>query len=111
MVNIKDVEYDEVHGYGDFSNGFCDECGEEIEDAEFGPRVCSADESHDCYGDNFNNGGDPYPEGPYTIYRFYHDGRDREVIGTDYTKEEAIAHCTSEDTHGDGWFDGYEKED
>ena len=26
------------------------------------------------------------------------------------TLEEARAHCRQEDTHGDGWFDGYEEE-
>lgn len=42
----------------------------------------------------------------YDIVRFKFDGDD-EVIGVGYTLEEAQAHCRREDTHGDGWFDGY----
>jgi len=31
-------------------------------------------------------------------------------VKTGLTLEEAQAHCQREDTHGDGWFDGYEAE-
>lgn len=45
----------------------------------------------------------------YKIIRFRFKG-EKEVIKTGLTLEEAQAHCEREDTHGDGWFDGYEKE-
>lgn len=35
---------------------------------------------------------------------------DREVIVRGLTLDQAQAHCQREDTHGDGWFDGYERE-
>lgn len=45
----------------------------------------------------------------YKIMRFYFDGPS-EVIETGLTLEEAQEHCSREDTHGDGWFDGYDEE-
>lgn len=45
----------------------------------------------------------------YMIIRFRFD-KDSEVIATGLTLEEAQAHCRREDTHGEGWFDGYEEE-
>jgi hypothetical protein len=52
-------------------------------------------------------------EESYKIVRFCQDDNDprhREVILTGLTLEEAQAHCSREDTHGDGWFDGYTEE-
>lgn len=46
----------------------------------------------------------------YKIIRFHFQG-ENEVIATGLTLEEAQEHCNSEDTHGDGWFDGYTEED
>lgn len=46
----------------------------------------------------------------YKIIRFMFD-EDNRVIATGLSLEEAQAHCRREDTHGDGWFDGYEEED
>ena len=46
----------------------------------------------------------------YKIIRFYQDDRPSRTIQTGLTLEEAQAHCTREDTHGDGWFDGYSEE-
>ena len=47
----------------------------------------------------------------YKIVRFYRDfNRKSKIIKTSLTLEEAQEHCQREDTHGDGWFDGYEKE-
>jgi hypothetical protein len=37
------------------------------------------------------------------------EGRNK-VIKTGLTLEEAQEHCRRDDTHGDGWFDGYESE-
>jgi hypothetical protein len=46
----------------------------------------------------------------YKIIRFSQNGLNR-IIETGLTLEEAQAHCRREDTHGPGWFDGYEDED
>lgn len=45
----------------------------------------------------------------YKIIRFRQDG-DNETRETGLTLEEAQAHCQREDTHGEGWFDGYTEE-
>lgn len=45
----------------------------------------------------------------YKIIRFRFNGN-RRVIKRGLTLEEAKEHCNSEDTHGEGWFDGYESE-
>jgi len=45
----------------------------------------------------------------YKIIRFFFKG-ENEVIKTGLTLEEAQEHCSREDTHGDGWFDGYDEE-
>jgi len=45
----------------------------------------------------------------YKIIRFMYDEESR-VIKTGLTLEEAQAWCCREDTHGDGWFDGYDAE-
>ena len=49
-------------------------------------------------------------EQPYKIVRFYQDDRPKEVIVRGLTQAQAQAHCQRDDTHGDGWFDGYEEE-
>lgn len=47
----------------------------------------------------------------YKIIRFYQDeNRDREVLVRGLTLEQAQAHCRREDTHGEGWFDGYDED-
>lgn len=46
----------------------------------------------------------------YKIVRFFQDGRDNETIVRGLTLEQAQAHCQRDDTHGDGWFDGYTEE-
>jgi len=43
----------------------------------------------------------------YKIIRMRFEGKNR-VIKRGLTLEEAQEHCRREDTHGDGWFDGYE---
>ena len=45
----------------------------------------------------------------YKIVRFRFNAG-RRTIKTGLTLEEVQAHCQDEKTHGDGWFDGYEKE-
>jgi hypothetical protein len=51
-------------------------------------------------------------EDTYKIVRFYQaDGYDPNVIVRGLTLAQAQAHCQREDTHGEGWFDGYEKEE
>lgn len=56
--------------------------------------------------------GIPSPEpagGPrcYRVIRFYQYGSPR-VIKSKLSLAEAQNHCKREDTHGDGWFDGYD---
>ena len=48
--------------------------------------------------------GDP---GLYKIVRFRVNGRPR-VTQRGLTLDQAQAHCQREDTHGPGWFDGYD---
>lgn len=51
-------------------------------------------------------------EPTYEIRRFYRDpDRSYDVIVRGLTLEQAQAHCQRDDTHGDGWFDGYEAEE
>lgn len=45
----------------------------------------------------------------YRIIRFYFNKPSR-CIKRGLTLEEAQEHCSSEDTRGDGWFDGYDQE-
>jgi hypothetical protein len=45
----------------------------------------------------------------YKIIRFRYRGKNK-TIKTGLTLEQAQAHCEREDTHGEGWFDGYTKE-
>jgi hypothetical protein len=54
--------------------------------------------------------GQPLAGGPrcYRIVRFYRDGRKARTMKTGLSLGEAQAHCKREDTHGDGWFDGYD---
>lgn len=46
----------------------------------------------------------------YVILRFHFDGP-TEVIQTGVSLEYAQLHCNDPATHGEDWFDGYEKED
>jgi len=47
------------------------------------------------------------PDRLYKIIRFRRDGLNQ-VLERGLTLDEAQAHCEREDTHGEGWFDGYE---
>ncbi len=46
----------------------------------------------------------------YKIVRFQFQS-DSVVIDTGLTLAEAQEWCQREDTHGEGWFDGYQRED
>lgn len=46
----------------------------------------------------------------YRIVRYYRDERPSEVVVRGLTLAQAQAHCKRDDTHGDGWFDGYTEE-
>ena len=47
----------------------------------------------------------------YRIVRMYRDKpASRRNLPKHLSLEEAREHCRREDTHGDGWFDGYEVE-
>jgi len=46
----------------------------------------------------------------YKIVRFYQDGRPRRTIKRGLNLADAQAHCSKEETHGEGWFDGYDEE-
>lgn len=43
----------------------------------------------------------------YVIRRFKFNDETEEIKYVD-TLEEAQEHCNNENSHGDGWFDGYE---
>ena len=48
----------------------------------------------------------------YRIVRFYSDySRPNKTLLTGLTLEQAKAHCQRVDTAGDGWFDGFVRED
>jgi len=44
----------------------------------------------------------------YCIVRFRWDTPGGEVVLVDLSREEAEEHCQREDTHGEGWFDGFD---
>jgi hypothetical protein len=46
--------------------------------------------------------------GIYRIVRMYKDERKSRTIRKGLTLSEARAHCQRDDTHGAGWFDGYD---
>ncbi len=46
----------------------------------------------------------------YKIIRLRFDEALDETIVRGLTLEQAQAHCQRDDTHGDGWFDGYVEE-
>lgn len=48
-------------------------------------------------------------EKTYKIIRFVFQGGNS-VVKRGLTLEEAQAWCSREDTHGEGWFDGYTEE-
>ena len=92
----------------------CPDCGEAIELHPTGWW------SHvglhgDCWRLSMDgpNKGEEEMEESYKIVRFCFDENSpdhRRVIRTGLTLEEAQDHCNDPDTHGDGWFDGYEEE-
>lgn len=50
-------------------------------------------------------------EPTYKIVRFYQDPNlAKYVVETGLTLDEAQEWCSRDDTHGDDWFDGYERE-
>lgn len=54
---------------------------------------------------------DMIEEKTYSIIRFFRDpDKDSYVVLDGLTLDEAQDHCRREDTHGEGWFDGYEEE-
>ena len=44
----------------------------------------------------------------YKIVRFHFSQPGPTTVKTGLTLEEAQAHCQRDDTHGEGWFDGYD---
>lgn len=49
------------------------------------------------------------PQPLYKIIRFTQDGPSR-IVKRNLTLDEAQAWCRREDTHGEGWFDGYDQQ-
>lgn len=51
------------------------------------------------------------PETTYRIVRFFQDAdKAAETVVRGLTLEQAQDHCNRDDTHGEGWFDGYREE-
>jgi hypothetical protein len=46
----------------------------------------------------------------FKIIRFRQDD-ESETLVRGLTLDQAQAHCQRDDTHGEGWFDGYQAED
>lgn len=46
----------------------------------------------------------------YKIVRINFHGPNR-ILETGLSLEDAQAHCHRDDTHGDGWFDGYDEDE
>ncbi len=44
------------------------------------------------------------------IRRHFDESTPETVVATGLTLDEVQDHCRRDDTHGDGWFDGYEEE-
>lgn len=126
--NVKDAVL-AFHGHGvadDVTGDVEASCGHVIRvdrfivttnDQGFTDLVEYADTSLACAAfaeseDEYADWSDDEPE-TYLVRRFYandaHPGH-REVIKTGLSLEDAQAHCQRDDTHGDGWFDGYDKE-
>jgi hypothetical protein len=53
---------------------------------------------------------DDDPDARYCIVRFRWNLPGGEIIETGLSLAEAQAHCHRRDTHGEGWFDGYDLE-
>lgn len=52
---------------------------------------------------------DDCPQPTYKIVRMYRDDYSQNVtIKRGLTLAQAQAHCRRDDTHGEGWFDGYD---
>jgi hypothetical protein len=52
-----------------------------------------------------------HTEPTYRIVRAFFDAdTPAKVIARRLSLADAQAHCRRDDTHGDGWFDGYEEE-
>lgn len=50
-------------------------------------------------------------EPTYRIRRFFQqEDRSAETIVRGLTLAQAQAHCQRDDSHGEGWFDGYDRE-
>ena len=48
----------------------------------------------------------------YKIVRFYkNSSKKKRTIKTELSLQEAQEHCNREDTRGEDWFDGYEKQE
>lgn len=84
----------------------CIECNTVICDVEHGDTLLTLvnmAQDHVC---------DYEEEDTYMIVRFFQDpDQGRRVIKTGLTLDEAQEHCNDPSTRGEGWFDGYEKED
>lgn len=89
----------------------CDNCGWKYEDTDVPEGVTVPVMSGNALAAMLRPKEDATPEQTYKIVRFFFDeGTPTEVITRGLTLEQAQAHCRRDDTHGEGWFDGYESE-
>lgn len=83
--------------------------GEWFVDSELRPGGSEACSGHDAFHEGILLAPISIRPTFYNVVRMFQDDRPNKTIKRDLTLGEAQAHCRRDDTHGTGWFDGYEE--